>query len=461
MTMPAASPRPPVSPRPPAWLIWSTAALTLACLGMAVTETSQWGHYLIDKGEFISVFGLGFILIGGIALYRQGRLRVSLPFTLPWLLYPVITQGDQIIDNLSITSMQIICQILLTLIFWVPIAVLVLAAKFGLQPRPGQPVPPIKTRGWTALIPGLRWIELGRVREGSAAMSLALLALEVWVAYRLLGTYMVATLIALMLIVLWRMVHGRDGARTGFAKSEGAALVMLLIGIALSFGLYVGYKNRPGAYQGSPSYLYDPTQANAGYTIGAIKIPATVTAVPDRESAADAARLLGGYADALQELANGYYILDRNYTHYFHNVLFARNWPILPNFRAVALGKIADARVHAAAAGAASARVHAELVNAPGLVALIDETEAFLKFNFERAAQLETMSAKFSETNDGLQHAAHLYEGEGKLLGMQLGDILKKHDAVLSAPALDPALARFKTVTHAIFDAYKDRVVGF
>lgn len=446
------------SPRPPAWLIWSTAALTLACLGMAVTETSQWGHYLIDRGEVISLFGLAFILVGGIVLYRQGRLRVSLPFTLPWLLYPVITQGDQIIDNLSITSMQVICQILLTLIFWVPIAVLVLAAKFGLQPKPGQPV---RTRSWTALIPGLRWIELGRVREGSAAMSLALLTLEVWVAYRLLGAYMVATLIALILIVLWRMVHGRDDAPAGFAKSEGAALVMLLVGIAVSFGLYIGYKNRPGAYQGSPSYLYDPSQANAGYKIDAIRIPPAPTVVPAGDTAADAARLLAGYADALQELANGYYILDRNYTHLFHNVLFARNWPILPNFRAVALAKIADARAHAAAAGADSARVHAELANAPGLVALIDETEAFLKFNFERAGRLETMSAKFIESNDGLQHAAHLYEGEGKLVGMQLGEILKKHDAVLSAPALDPALSRFKTVTRAIFDAYKDRVVGF
>lgn len=447
------------SPRPPAWLIWSTAALTLACLGMAVTETSQWGHYLIDKGEVISLFGLGFILIGGFVLYRQGRLRVSLPFTLPWLLYPIITQGDQIIDNLSITSMQVICQILLTLIFWVPIAVLVLAAKFGLQPKPGQPA---KTRSWTAVIPGLRWIEQGRVREGSAVMTLALLTLEVWVAYRLLGAFMVATLIVLMLIVLWRLVHGRDDAPANrFARSESAAFIMLLVGIAVSFGLYVGYKNRPGAYQGSPSYLYDPSQANAGYKIDAIKIPSDSNPALSPEASADVAQLLGGYADVLQELANGYYILDRNYTHHFHNVLFARSWFILPNFREVALGRISDARVRAAAVGAASARVHGELAGNPALTALVDETEAFLKFNFDRAAQLETMSAKFIETNDGLQHAAHLYEGEGKLLGMQLGDILKKHEAVLNAPAVDGPLSRFKTVTRAIFDAYKDRVVGF
>ncbi len=449
----------PASPRPPAWLIWSTAALTLACLGMAVTETSQWGHYLIDKGEVISLAGLAFILGGGIVLYRQGRLRVSLPFALPWLLYPVITQGDQIIDNLSITSMQVICQVLLTLIFWVPIAVLVLAAKFGLQPKAGQPA---KTRGWTMLIPGLRWIEQGRIREGSAVMTLALLTLEVWVAYRLLGAYMVATLIALILIVLWRLVHGGDRSSSQrLVRGEGAALVMLLVGVAVSFGLYVGYKNRPGAYQGSPSYLYDPSHAGSGYRLDAIPIPTTPTIAPSAEAAADAGRLLGGYADALQELANGYYILDRNYTHHFHNVLFARSWPILPNFRAVALERIAAARALASTAGAASARVHAELSGVPAIVALIDETEAFLKFNFERAALLETTSAKFIETNDGLQHAAHLYEGEGKLLGMQLGDILTKHAALLKAPGLEPTLARFTLVTTAIFDAYKDRVVGF
>ena len=273
---------------------------------------------------------------------------------------------------------------------------------------------------------------------------------------------MSAALIALILIVLWRLVHGRDDAPANrFARSESAALIMLLVGIAVSFGLYVGYKNRPGAYQGSPSYLFDPSQANAGYKIDAITIPANSGTSLSPEASADAAQLLGGYADALQELANGYYILDRNYTHHFHNVLFARSWFILPNFREVALGRISDARIRAAAVGAASARVHSELAGNPALIALVDETEAFLKFNFDRARLLETMSAKFIETNDGLQHAAHLYEGEGKLLGMQLGDILKKHEAVLNAPALDAPLSRFKTVTRAIFDAYKDRVVGF
>ena len=48
--------------RPPTWLIWATAALTLACLMMAVAETTLWTHYLIDQGEYLSLAGLIFIL---------------------------------------------------------------------------------------------------------------------------------------------------------------------------------------------------------------------------------------------------------------------------------------------------------------------------------------------------------------------------------------------------------------
>lgn len=444
--------------RPPAWLIWSTAALTLACLGMAVTETSQWGHYLIDKGEVISLAGLAFILVAGFVLYGQGRLRVSLPFALPWLIYPVITQGDQIIDNLSITAMQVICQVLLTVIFAVPIAVLVLAAKHGVAPVDGRAP---ATRWWTSLMPGLRWMEQGRVREGSLVMTLVLLTLEVWVAYRLLGAYMVITLIALQLVCLWRLVQAPSAVVGTRQRSERFALVLLLVGIAASLALYIGYKNRPGAYQGSPSYLFDPSQPDAGYKINRVPVPTgPVAALPDA-LAARAGQVLGGYADALQELANGYYILDRNYTHHFHNVLFARDWPILPNFRAVALQRIAEARAHAAAVRAEADAIRADLAANPAAAALLDEMEAYLAFNFDRAAVLEPMSAKFIESDDGLQHAAHLYEGEGKLLGMGLGELLDKHRATVDAPALSSALGRFNTVTRAIFDAYKDRVVGF
>ena len=225
--------------------------------------------------------------------------------------------------------------------------------------------------------------------------------------------------------------------------------------------LYVGYKNRPGAYQGSPSYLFDPSKPDAGYKVNKIVVPAGVAAPLPDPLAVDTAKVLAGYADALQELANGYYILDRNYTHHFHNVLFARNWPILPNFRAVAMHRIADARVRAGVVRELADRIRGPLAAYPAAAALLGEIEAYLTFNLDRAAVLETMSAKFVETDDGLQHAAHLYEGEGKLLGMGLGELLDKHQATIDAPAMAETLAPFNQVTRAIYDAYKDRVVGF
>ena len=116
-------------PKPPLWLILSTGALAVTCLVLAVAETNLWAHYLIDRGEFISLFGLGFIGITGFYLFRSGRLFVSMPLTIPWLLYPVITQGDEIIDNLSINPMRIICQVLLAGIFGTPVIVSVLGVR--------------------------------------------------------------------------------------------------------------------------------------------------------------------------------------------------------------------------------------------------------------------------------------------------------------------------------------------
>ena len=80
---------------------------------MAVAETNLWLHYLIDAGESISLVGAGVHFLAGLYLYKRGRLLVSLPLALPWLLFPVITQGDQIIDNLSINWMRLISHVLL------------------------------------------------------------------------------------------------------------------------------------------------------------------------------------------------------------------------------------------------------------------------------------------------------------------------------------------------------------
>jgi hypothetical protein len=77
------------------------------------------------------------------------------------------------------------------------------------------------------------------------------------------------------------------------------------------------------------------------------------------------------------------------------------------------------------------------------LVALLDDLTAYAAFNFQRAALLERMSGEFAQTKAGLQHATHLYEGEGKVLGEQLDAIVKKHDAVLSSLVIAPLSSDF------------------
>ena len=61
----------PVSLRPPMWLIVATGVLAITCLALAVAETNLRAHYLIDQGEYISMFGLGFILVAGTYLYTR------------------------------------------------------------------------------------------------------------------------------------------------------------------------------------------------------------------------------------------------------------------------------------------------------------------------------------------------------------------------------------------------------
>ena len=46
---------------------------------LAIAETNLWAHYLIDRGEYWSVLGLGFILIAGVYLYRRRRLFTVFP----------------------------------------------------------------------------------------------------------------------------------------------------------------------------------------------------------------------------------------------------------------------------------------------------------------------------------------------------------------------------------------------
>ena len=229
--------------RPPVWLVIATAAMATVLLAMSVSETSLKGQYLIDQGEYLSLVGLAFILIAGLYLHRRGRLAASLPLVFPWLLYPVITQGDQIIDNLSITWMRVIVHVLLAAIFAMPVAVIVYAARGLMQLSP----------------------------TACRNLALALLAAEIVLAQLYLGALMIGTLVALIAL-LW-LFGGRPRGESARARRRAIALAVLIVGVIGSAALYLGFKNRPGAYQGSPSFYMDPAQPQAGF--------ASNLAVPD------------------------------------------------------------------------------------------------------------------------------------------------------------------------------------
>ena len=402
--------------------------MAVVLLAMSVGETSLKGQYLIDQGEYLSLVGLAFILIAGLYLHRRDRLVASLPLVFPWLLYPVITQGDQIIDNLSITWMRIVVHVLLAAIFAMPVAVVVYAARWLL----------------TLSAPATR------------NLTVALLAVEIWLAYQFLGALMIATLIV-MIALAWysgsRLQTADDRSRS---RRSAVALAILIGGVIGSGALYLGFKNRPGAYQGSPSYYMDPSRPAGGFqsTVAVGTWPLELPSSP-----ANLQQALTMYAASLQKMLDGYYILDRNYNYHFHNELFVRATPLLPNYRSAGLALIDDARGIRSGADAAADRV--VLADGNPLQALLADVRAYVAFNFERAATLERMSAEFATTKAGLQHATHIYEGEGKYLGVQLAALLEKHRAALSPPAVEPVVRDFVATSRAVHDKYSNRIVGF
>ena len=444
----------PAGQGPPGWLFAATGALGVLVLAMAIAETNLWLHYLIDGGEYVSLLGLVFVAAAGVELHREHRLTVSLPLAIPWLLFPLITQGDQIIDNLSINPMRAITHVILAAIFATPVGVVVLAARSALPSR-RSPV-------LLAVVPGLRSLQEGRVREGSAMLAAALLVCEMWIAVEYLGALMVGTLIVMVLAVLWwgsRAPSSAVEASRRRARSERSALALLMAGVVASFGLYVGYKNRPGAYQGSPSFLMDPQQQSSGYRVDRIVVPEGPVVPPPSTDRLRAA--FAGYGRTLHRMIEGYYILDRNYTWDFHNELFLRHTPLLPDYRAAGLQKIAEARAMKADADRLAAAERGSLKDGDPIAALLDDVRAYVAFNFDRAATLESMSAEFEKTPAGLQHAAHLYEGEGKVLGMVLSRILDKHRKTIDCPEATAFVREFLAESREIVDAYAGRVVGF
>jgi len=170
---------------------------------------------------------------------------------------------------------------------------------------------------------------------------------------------------------------------------------------------------------------------------------------------------LTGYERALQQLVDGYCTADRNYNYSFHNALFLRHTPVLPEFRRVALDTIAGAARVAASADAEEAAIEPLLPPEDPLRALLADVRAYVEFNFRRAAILELKTAEFERTPAGLQHATHIYEGEGKIVGIRLMDITRKHRAVTTSPALAPITSDFLAASRAVHDKYANRIVGF
>jgi hypothetical protein len=236
-------------------------------------------------------------------------------------------------------------------------------------------------------------------------------------------------------------------------------LIVLVAGVALSAAVYFGFKYRPGAYQGSPSAFMDPTQKDKLYPIQHIPVPARAPAAPD--SPQEVRQALCSYAATLETLLAGYHILDRNYTYHFHNELFLKHTPLITNYRTVGLARVEEARKLREIADRQGAAARATLADDDPLAALLDELRAFTAYQFDRAPTLERMSGEFERTPAGLQHAAHLYEGECKMLSTGIRDILDKYKGSLSSPATAQVTCKFADTCKSVWLAYAHHVVGF
>jgi len=438
---------------PPRWMIALTFFLALLVLVMAVAETNLWMHYLIDAGELISLIGLGIVFWAGLLLHRQQRLSASLPLVLPWLVFPIVTQGDQIIDGMTINQMRLTCHAILAVLFGAPVVVLVLAAHHMLTPGPDAPH---RHRRWTVMFPGLRLFETGRPREGAVLMMMALLLIEIWIAYQYLGLLMILTLVGMgMLVLFWATVAAPQPARLwGAARyrfGPRSVLAMFCVGVFSSFGLFLFYKNRPGITMDQ-----DPV-----YPLKAIAVSDDVPVMPPMDVAAEFQAVVGLYAEALQRQSHAYYILDRNLNYTFHNDLFMRHTPVLPDFQTKASDELKAASQLAVEANSRLAGVQTKLPAPGAVLSFMQELRSQVAFNLRRADMLAQTSAEMLKTRAGCQHATHLYEREGKAMGVCLMDVLEKHRRVIDAPGLSELADPFVQAARKIHAKYSDRIVGF
>lgn len=464
MTPAVPSAQPETRRRAPAWLVTATAAMATLILVLAVVETSITAAWLVDtRGEFISLFGVAFILAAGLVVWRQGRLYPSLPLVLPWLLYPIVTQGDQIIDNLSIDAMRAVCNVLLIAIFAAPVAVVVIAARAAFDAASGASGSAVRqVPGWLVWVPGLRQLASGQRRQGAALLAAVLLVLEIPLAVLYLGALMVYSLAAILVgVLVWAgrpEPDSRDVVREQ-ARSERFALGALVAGVVISAGTYVIYANAPGAYQGSPSFFMDPSQKDKNYPMDRVAVPA---GDPGPLSSPDTVRdALTASARSFERLLAGYDLLARNYTWDFHNELFLRHTPLVANYRQSGLALVGEAVALDADARARLAAARARIPDGDPLAALLDDLAGYTGFNFGRSPTLEHMSLSFQKTRAGLQHAAHLYEGEAKYLGDGLATIVRKHQRTVDAPALSGVMREFVLASRAVHEAYANRIVGY
>ena len=374
----------------------------------------------------------------------------------------MITQGDQLIDNMAINQMRVVVHLILAVIFVAPVAVLVLSLRHILTPGPNDSVRP---RFWTVAFPGLRSLEQGRDREGVLLMTMTFLLIELWVAHMFLGSLMVGTLALMGVGVLFYGSFtlgfpGVGGSRFAGVVGEKAALVVLVAGVALSFSSYVFYKNRPTT-QVVGSLAHEHSTEGTGYALDQNLAAVARPNQPSAEAAGHVREVFDDYSRALNGLFDAYYLLDRNYNYRFHNELFLRNTPIMYEFRSRALAQIAEMKELGWATTAKLEGIDSLLPADRGLAAFLHEIHHFVEHNFERAEELEVMSAEFEKTKAGLQHATHLYEGEAKIFGIGLMEVLGKHRGVMESEELAQLATSFVVASNEIFDAYANRIVGF
>jgi hypothetical protein len=203
----------------------------------------------------------------------------------------------------------------------------------------------------------------------------------------------------------------------------------------------------------------DPAQKDKNYQVDRIPVPGGPVKPPAKAAQVRAALVANGRA--LERLLAGYHLLNRNYTYDFHNALFLRDTPLVPNYRNAGLVLVRQAKALRAFADERTMIARATLADDDPLAGLLDDLRGYLAFNFDRAPVLEDMSAGFERTQAGLQHAAHLYEGEAKYLGAGLSEILTKYQRVVDDPALASVTGEFTKTSRAIYEAYANHIVGF